>query len=257
MKRRTFLRHTTHSLAIPGIVGSLGFGGNNLQRLASFLQFASETDRVLVLIYLQGGNDGLNTVVPLDQLSTLVRVRPEVVLPWQSLPQLKASNVALHPALSGFKSLYEEGKLGIIQSVGYAEPSYSHFRSTDIWMSGSGAHELVNSGWTGRYLSKGYPTYPEDYPNDITPHPLAIELGYGASLLFQGPVASMSTVISDPESFYQLIDNIDEDAPDTDAGAKLKYIRLIARQSQQYGKVLKEAADKVQNQKYYDSNYYH
>lgn len=257
MKRRTFLRHATHSLAIPGIVGSLGFSGAHARSLASFLRFASETDKVLVLIYLQGGNDGLNTVIPLDQIPALTMVRPHVVLPANKLvPLSNLSNVALHPALSGFRSLYGEGRLGIVQSVGYSDQSYSHFRSTDIWMSGSGSHELVNSGWTGRYLSKGYPTYPTDYPNETTPHPLAIELGYGASLLFQGPVAAMSTVINNPESFYQLIENADEEAPDTDAGAKLKYIRLIARQSQQYGKVLKEAAEHVQTQGYYPDNNY-
>ncbi len=216
---------------------------------------AQGTDKVLVLIYLQGGNDGLNTVIPVDQLSALHSVRPQVVLPDNKILKLSGTNVALHPALDGFKSLYNEGKLEIIQSVGYPQQNYSHFRSTDIWMSGSDATKLVPSGWAGRYLNNGYPDFPQGYPNTTTPDPLAIELGYGSSLIFQGPTANMSMVISDPTSFYQLVNNQEESAPDTDAGDKLRFVRLTARQSQQYGQVVKDAANKVTQQPgYADDN---
>lgn len=253
MKRRTFLRHATHSLALPGLISSFGFMTPHQRRLNSFLRMASESDKVLVLIYLQGGNDGLNTVIPLDQLSALYSVRPHVVLPESKLLKITDS-VALHPSLSGLKSLFREGKLEIIQSVGYPDQSFSHFRSTDIWMSGSGSNELVTSGWTGRYLHNEFPGFPEDYPNTTTPDPLAIELGYGASLLFQGPSAAMGTVINNPTAFYQLVNNVEEEAPDTNAGEKLKYVRLIARQSQQYGEVIKAAAENVTSQLPYPSD---
>lgn len=232
----------------PGILGSFGFTLSP-QRLAGLLRSKAENDKVLVLVFLQGGNDGLNTVVPLDQLSALNKVRPHVILPENKLHKLNGTSVGLHPSLSGFRELFDDGKLGIVQAVGYSDQNYSHFRSTDIWMSGSDAHELVNSGWTGRYLNTDYPGFPEGYPNETTTDPLAIEIGYGSSLLFQGPSASMSTVISNPESFYQLIGGSEEPAPDTDAGDKLKYLRLIARQSQQYGQVLKSAAEKITSQK--------
>lgn len=249
MKRRSFLRHTCHSLAIPGLMSSFGF--SSPKNLSSFLRTAMQTDKVLVLIYLQGGNDGLNTVVPLDQLSALDKVRKNVMLPEGRLLRLDGTNVALHSALQGFKSLYTEGRLEIIQSVGYPDQNYSHFRSTDIWMSGSGSDTTINSGWTGRYLSNDYPGFPAGYPNETNPDPLAIELGYGSSLLFQGPASNMSMVLNDPTAFYQLVENVETPAPDTNAGDKLRHVRLTALQSQQYGKVVQKAANLVTHQEPY------
>ena len=255
MKRRTFLSHAGHSLAVTGLMSSFGFAMADQQSLVSLLRKAAESDRVLVLIFLQGGNDGLNTVVPLDQLSTLSTVRPHVILPENKLLKLSGTSAALHPSLDFFKSLYNEGRLEIIQSVGYPDPDYSHFRSTDIWMSASPSNTVINSGWTGRYLSEDHPAFPLNYPNEVTPDPLAVELGFGASLLFQGPTSSMSTVISDPNSFYQLVGNVDGETPETLAGEKLKFVRLIARQSQQYGEVMKQAAMRVtQQQPFPDGN---
>jgi uncharacterized protein (DUF1501 family) len=250
MKRRSFLRHASHAMVAPGLLGSMGFTFSE-SKLISLLRNKSDGDKILVLIYLQGGNDGLNTLIPLDQLSALHKVRPHIILPDEKILTLEGTSSGLHPALSGFRNLYNDGKLGIIQSVGYQDQSYSHFRSADIWMSGSAADTLVTSGWSGRFLSNDHPGFPEGYPNDTDSDPLALEIGYGSSLLFQGPTASMSTVISNPDSFYQLIDGSDEPVPDTDAGDKLKYVRSIKRQSQLYGQVLKEAATKISNQKPY------
>jgi uncharacterized protein (DUF1501 family) len=254
MKRRKFLHKASHAIAVPGLLGSLGFslpGGNSL---SSLLKLASDNDRVLVIVYLEGGNDGLNTVVPLDQLSPLSRVRQHVYIKEQHLLPLNNTEVALHPSLAGFRSLFNEGRLGIIQSVGYPEQNFSHFRSTDIWMSASDSKQLVTSGWTGRYLDSQFPGYPEAYPNEEFTDPLAIEIGYGASMVFQGPAAAMGMVVSNPDSFYDLVDNVEEPTPDTLAGEKLKYVRLIARQSELYGEVVKQAANKVSQQKSYPEN---
>ncbi|MEQ9302965.1 MAG: DUF1501 domain-containing protein, partial [Marinoscillum sp.] len=81
------------------------------------------------------------------------------------------------------------------------------------------------------------------------------ENGYGSSLLFQAPQASMSMVLNDPEFFYSLLNNEEEEAPDTLAGDKLKYIRLIAKQSQQYGRVVTDAAKKVTHQANYPQTF--
>ncbi len=253
MKRRTFIHHATHSLALPGLLGSFGFSVDGEEKLKTLLTQAAQANKVLVLIYLQGGNDGLNTVIPLDQLSNLNKVRPQVVMPDTKLIKLNSS-VGLHPSLNGFSNLYKEGKLNIVQSVGYQDQSFSHFRSTDIWMSGSGASNLVTSGWAGRYLYNVYPSYPTGFPSAENPDPLAVEIGYGASMIFQGPSALMTTVISDPTNFYQLINDTNDTVPATNAGNKLGFVRLIAKQSQQYGVVLKNAAAKVTTQKPYPSN---
>ncbi len=254
MKRRSFIRHVSHGLAVPGVLGTMGFNLRN-QSLEMMLRLASSTDKVLVMIFLEGGNDGLNTVVPLDQLSNLNKVRPHVIMPDSKLLNLEGAGVGLHPSLKGMQSLFDEKRLQIIQNVGYPDQNYSHFRSTDIWMSASDSNELVNSGWGGRMLANQHPGYPLEYPTVETPDPLAIEIGYGNSLIFQGPQSAMSMVISDPEFFYKLVENEEQEAPNTPAGDKLRYIRLIAAQSQQYGKTVKEAAAKVKSQSAYPDTY--
>ncbi len=254
MERRTFLRHLTHSVAVSGFLSAVGLPNQAKAQIAKLLQTANESGKVLVLIYLQGGNDGLNTIVPLDQLSALNKVRSHVILPESKLLKLNNTAVGLHPSLSNFRSLYDEGRLKMIQSVAYPEQNFSHFRSTDIWMSGSDSHEIVNSGWTGRYLNSEFPEYPIGFPSETNPHPLAIELGNGASLMFQGPSAAMSLVINNPDEFYRLVENKQAPAPDTLAGERLRFVRLIADQSQQYGAVVTEAAKKVSQQANYPQN---
>lgn len=255
MDRRSFVKHIGHSFAIPGVMSSFGFAMPGYNSMASLLKRAQETDKVLVMIYLQGGNDGLNTMVPLDQLSALNAVRPHVVLPENKLLELKGTDVGLHPSLGGFKSLYEEGRMQMIQSVGYSDPNFSHFRSNDIWMSASDSDKTVPSGWMGRYLTDEFPEYPNNFPNDEFPHPLAVEIGNKSSLLFQGRNAPMGLSIDDPTAFYELLDGTDEKETSTVLGEKLNYLRTVARQSQSYGKAVKEAAEKVTGQVAYPSSF--
>ncbi len=253
MRRRKFLKHATRTAIIPAMMNGSGmtaFARSPLMR--ALYEDLEETDRVLVLIYLGGGNDGLNTVVPLDQFDRLSNVRPDVILPENSLLGLDGlSSVKLHPALDGFRSLYNDGNLGIIQNVGYPNQNYSHFRSTDIWMTAAGHDEVLPTGWLGRYLNDEYPNYPVDYPNADAPDPLAIEIGYSLSVAFQGPVTGMGMVVADPEWFYKLVNDVDEPTPDTKAGDKLKFVRLVSKQSQVYGEVIKNAATRVTQQREY------
>ena len=255
MKRRDFLKNTGKGIVIPSIAGHIGAKALGSTPIQNLLNMVSDTDHVLVLIYMNGGNDGLNTVVPLDQMSKLNLARPHVVLPESSLLELNNSEVGLHPSLTGLKDLYDEDRLQIIQSVGYPNQNYSHFRSTDIWMSGSDTDELINSGWTGRYLNYEYPNYPADYPNDDMTDPLAIEIGWNNSLLFQGPSSNMGLVINDPEAFYNLINDQVDPAPNSQAGERLEFIRLVAQQSQLYGQIVKDAAETVTNQLNYPEYY--
>lgn len=254
MKRRSFLKHTGHSFAIPGLLGLVGGGTSYAQSLDSLLRLANETDRVLVLIFLEGGNDGLNTVIPLSYGSELNKVRPHVILPDNKVLKVEGTDFAFHPALADLKALYQERRLQVVQSVGYPNQNFSHFRSTDIWMSASDADKLVTSGWSGRYLESLHPGYPEEYPNTANPDPLAIELGHGSSLIFQGQMSNLSMVVNNPTEFYNLLENATNPVPDTPAGDKLEYVRLIAQQSQKYGVVVKNAANNIKSQKPFPQN---
>lgn len=253
MKRRNFLKNITAGVAIPSLFNGIGVRAYAASPFSSLLNaFTTDTDHVLVLIYLNGGNDGLNTVVPLDQYDRLYNGRSNVILPENSLLPLNgAPTLGLHPALAGFRDLYDAGQLRIVQNVGYPNQSYSHFRSTDIWMSGSDADEYIPNGWAGRYLAYEYPNFPAGYPNPDMPHPLAVEIGYAMSLTLMGPQSGMGFVISSADDFYKLLDGVQSPVPNTPAGEQLAHVRLIAQQSRVYGQAVVDAAAKVTSQKPY------
>ena len=107
-------------------------------------------NKVLVIVQLSGGNDGLNTIVPYRN-DIYYKSRPLIGIKRESALSL-TDDVGLNPAMKGMKQLYDEGHVSIINGVGYPHPDRSHFRSMDIWQSGSTAAELVTSGWVGRWL---------------------------------------------------------------------------------------------------------
>jgi uncharacterized protein (DUF1501 family) len=253
MKRREFIRAAVPAAVIPSLIGGFTFKAFGASSWLSALTAAQvETDHVLVLIQLNGGNDGLNTVIPIDQYSNLFNARSNIIIPQNKILKLsRTSETGLHPSLTGLQSLYEEGKLNIIQSVGYPSPNFSHFRATDIWLTASDSNQVLNSGWVGRYLNEEYPNFSVGYPNATMPDPLAIQIGSVVSPALQGPGLNMGMAISDPNNFYNLINGIQDPAPNTPSGKELTYIRQVAQQTQQYASVIKSAASKVTQQNPY------
>jgi len=196
---------------------------------------------------MNGGNDGLNTVIPLDHMSALSNARPHVILPENKIVSLGSNDVGLHPALSDFKTLFSEDRLKIIQNVGYPNPDFSHFRSTDIWQSASDSDEYFNSGWIARYIEDKHPTYPEAYPTEAYPHPLAVEINGGSSMLFTGEKSFTSFQAGNPSNFQEIINEFDNEYPSDNKGNKLKYLQLIAKQSMVYSKIVKEKYENGKN----------
>jgi uncharacterized protein (DUF1501 family) len=217
--------------------------------LNELLGFATETDHVLIVIQLSGGNDGLNMVLPRDNYSAYFNARTNIAIPEAKILPLNGNaSTGLHPAMTGLQALYNDGKLSIVQAVGYPNPNFSHFRATDIWMSATDANQVVNSGWNGRYLNEEYPNFPTGYPNTTMPDPLAIQIGSVTSLALQGPAFNMGMSITNTSSFYNLINGVQDPVPPTAAGKELGYIRTVAQQTQQYATVIKDAAAKVTQQ---------
>lgn len=107
-------------------------------------------NKVVVVLQLSGGNDGLNTVIPVGN-DIYYRSRQHIGIP-KNEALLLSDDAGLHPALTGFKTLYEDGSLGILNSVGYPNPDRSHFRSMDIWQTASDSNSFLTTGWIGRYL---------------------------------------------------------------------------------------------------------
>ena len=108
--------------------------------------------KTLIVVQLGGGNDGLNTIVPHGN-DIYYQNRPTIAIPKKQVIQLD-DMLGLNPALSPLRDLYDAGEMAILNSVGYPEPDRSHFRSMDIWQSGSGSKAYWSSGWLGRYLDQ-------------------------------------------------------------------------------------------------------
>ncbi|MCE6992606.1 DUF1501 domain-containing protein [Dyadobacter sp. CY323] len=230
-----------------------GFGIKSFAKGSTLVQSLRQTaalnsDRVLVMIYLAGGNDGLNTVIPLEHYSKYYDLRSNIAIPETSVLKLAgAPETGFHPVMTGMRSLYDEGKLAVINSVSYPNPDQSHYRSTDIWMTGVDSNQYATSGWAGRYLNDRYAGYPVNYPNSEMEDPLAIQIGQISTTALLGNSQGMGVTIQDPNAFYQLIGEgtarVDTSLPCCDAGDLLAYIREKQVLAVGYAAEIKAAAD--------------
>ncbi len=250
MKRRDFLKNTIPPVAATAINGiPINTMGMESPLIQALMGMSTDTDHVLVLVQMNGGNDGLNMVIPIDTYGAYQAARSNIAIPQNNILSLTGINkTGLHPAMTGIQKLFNDGKATVVQAVGYPQPNFSHFRATDIWMSASNSNQFVNSGWLGRYLEQEFPGFPIGYPTSNMPDPLGIQIGSVTSLAFQGPAVSMGISMTDPNNFYNLINGVQDPAPSTPAGFELSYIRTVARQTQQYADVIKAAALRVTQQ---------
>jgi len=190
---------------------------NTLSRMAA----ASNNDRVLIILQMHGGNDGLNCLIPVEKYDEYYSRRANIAIPAKNsvrkfipLDSTIASDaqVGLHPDMQAMKSLYDKGRLTVVQGVSYKNNNGSHFRGRDIWFMGGSADDYLQSGWVGRYLQGEFAPqqYPEDFPNNEMPDPLAIEMGNDVSLIFhqQGSIPT-SLSLNDPESFAELVGELE------------------------------------------------
>lgn len=143
MKRRQFIQTSGLATAAMMIPNFLKAQENKV---------LSDSDKVLIVIQLTGGNDGLNTVVPYEN-DLYYNARPKIAIQKNEVLKLN-SELGLNPAMQGFKNLFDEGRLCLINNVGYPEPDRSHFRSMDIWQTASNSNEYKTTGWLGRYLDE-------------------------------------------------------------------------------------------------------
>lgn len=152
--RRIFIQKGLTMLAVGATVPT--FLDQTVMALANPLdmpqtqQPSGKDGKILVVIQLSGGNDGLNTVVPYGD-DVYYRARPALGHDAKSI--LKIDNyLGLHPNLAPLKELYDDGRMSIVQGVGYPNPNRSHFRSMDIWHSAAPDKDMATSGWLGRFF---------------------------------------------------------------------------------------------------------
>jgi uncharacterized protein (DUF1501 family) len=245
MKRRNFLRFLpaagVSSFAVNGF--SMRPFANN--RMAHILNSCGDVqDRTLVLIQLKGGNDGLNMIIPVAQYDRYAELRPETRIGDNAFIPLdntlpNDAIVGLHPAMTGLKALYDKGWMTVVQAAGYQSMNQSHFKGTDLWLSGGGGSSDLNnipSGWMGRALQAFYP-HIEGAPVADMPDPLGIQIGDPATSLGFHTETEHQNVINlsgqDPAGFFTLIQTIGGapivNVPDSDHGDELEYIMGVER----------------------------
>ncbi|MEL7162119.1 MAG: hypothetical protein AAFN92_15290, partial [Bacteroidota bacterium] len=177
--RRNFLRNL-------GILGTSGFLLNKLpvnalgmSPLTAALASGGDDERVLVFIRLNGGNDGLNTLIPVHDFGTYQDLRPNIHIPRDEVVDF-TSTLAVHPQLANLQDMWNDGAMRVAQNVGYPNQNLSHFRSSDIWATTSDADENITSGVLGRYISEIHPDFLSTPPEQ----PPAIQIGGPGNLLF-------------------------------------------------------------------------
>jgi uncharacterized protein (DUF1501 family) len=143
VKRNAFLLGAASGLAV------VGHADGFFSRALAQAPLGGGDDRVLVIVNFQGGNDGLNTVVPFG-MPSYYKYRPSLAVPQNDVLRIN-DTVGLNPELKAFKDMYDKGQVAIVQGVGYPKPDFSHFRSTEIWQTAA-PDAYVSTGWLGRYL---------------------------------------------------------------------------------------------------------
>jgi len=190
---------------------------NPLTRMAQ----QSNNDRVLVILQMHGGNDGLNCLIPVQAYDEYYSRRANIAIPAKNslrkmipLDSTLAADaqVGLHPDMRGMKEMYDQGRMGFIQGVSYKNNNGSHFRGRDISFMGGSFDDYFSSGWVGRFLQQEFSpkVYPNEFPNEDMKDPLAIEMGSDVSLIFhqQGNIPT-SISLNDPVSFFNLVNELE------------------------------------------------
>jgi len=263
MRRRNFLKIFPATTVTPFVVNGFNmrpFANSQMARVLSGCEGIS--DRVLVLIQLKGGNDGVNTLVPIDQYDTYANLRPSIKLPDAALINVdttlpQADQVGLHPAMTALKSLYDDGQATLIQGVGYQDMNQSHFKGTDLWLSGGDTTPdgyNIPSGWMGRALQALFPDV-QGAPTSDMPDPLGIQVGDpNPSLGFHTETEHLNALNlsgQDPAGFYSLIQTIGglpvSNVPDSDHGEELKFIMNVEQSVNLYAQRITETFNNGSN----------
>jgi uncharacterized protein (DUF1501 family) len=240
MNRRDFLKAGSLGTA------AMALNGVPLKALAdvdgTMRKIRGASDRIFVFVVLSGGNDGLNTVIPLDKYSELSAARSNVMIPSNQVLNLNGvANVGLHPSMTGLRDMYNSGLVNITQSVGYPNFNYSHFRATDIFNTASDANSFLDTGWVGRYLETRFPGAPNAYPNADFLDPLAVQIGNSINNALTSSTGIIGYALSDLNNFYNIINTTGDPAPNTLAGHELTFIRYISLQTQSYTQTIQQA----------------
>lgn len=262
MKRRKFLVNT--GLATGAIMSAPYISkGKDIVKFMTNQQLGfGDNDSIIIILELFGGNDGLNTIIPIEdplysEYRSNIEILPEFAEQWGN------SSLYMHPALvlnqknNGMMGLLEAGRLAVIEGVGYQNPNLSHFRSRDIWHSGvisNDPQERLSEGWLGKYIAKKLTNFPFEIPE----HPIAISLAGTIPLALKSNKGHMGIALNNISAFYELGARTEPADPARDGNDNFSlehnFIHSIGRQSAKYSQEIKAAFDKGTNSIEYTGN---
>lgn len=236
--RRGFLR----TLGMAG-AGAISFGNSALSVVESpYLTHAlsdAYSDRILVLIRLKGGNDGLNTIVPLYNFDLYANKRPQIHIPENNIFKLN-DDFGIPNFMNSVAPMWQEGAMKVIHGVGYENQNLSHFKSSEIWATTT-PDSAISSGWMGRYYEDKF----SDYQLKPPEKPLAIQIGNGGDLIFNGDLTTYSFSVSSPERLKRvaedgtLYDN--HNHGQTLHGSQVSFLRETSNTTFRYASVINDA----------------
>jgi uncharacterized protein (DUF1501 family) len=244
MKRREFVKYTSGLSLGPLLLNRIPLSTFATPAMLPLLCEGVE-DRAIIIVFLDGGNDGLNTVIPVAQYGTYASIRPDIAIPETGTGAYIAldntlppdDQVGVHPVMTAFKSMYDSGMAGLVQGVGYPDSNGSHFKSADLWLTGgdgTAAYFNVGSGWMGRFLHTVFPGL-NGNPTEANPDPLGIQLGdtkpspgfYDTLGKFQATNLSQQ----DPGSLFNQVQGVGTPSqnvfPTSEYGAELAYVLTV------------------------------
>ncbi|MEL6649535.1 MAG: DUF1501 domain-containing protein [Bacteroidota bacterium] len=274
MNRRNFIKGMGKaSLAAPLVVN--GMPVNVLGRTSFLNSFDCDdvNDRAVVIIQLGGGNDGLNTLIPLDQYALYRNLRPNVGIRdtgARKYTQLDSSlplnqQLGIQPDFMAMKNLYDQGKVNFVMDVCYPNPNKSHFKSTDIWWSGKDGTtaDETGAGWVGQYLDKRFPNYPAVYPNTDMEDPFGIQLGTNTTALGFYRETGIPVGLplgSNPTEFFNQVNstggNISSTTGNSHYAKELDFINNMELNANSYAQRLANVYNQGANTVAYPDSYY-
>ncbi len=208
-------------------------------------------ERILVVIQLAGGNDGLNTVIPFDQ-DAYYRLRPTLGIAKEKIARLTDA-IGLHPNMTPLKELYDSGKLAVVQGVGYPNPDRSHFRSMEIWQSAA-PETFETTGWIGRMFDH---TCANKHLKERCSPTLAVNIGETLDPTLRGN-EGVGVALRDPEQFYGMTKLYSKagaphgnQAADVDAVTPLDFLRRTAMNAELSADTIRQSVRKVQSRTEY------
>jgi uncharacterized protein (DUF1501 family) len=218
----------------------------------------ADTDNILILIRLSGGNDGLSTVIPIEQYDLYANARPNIYIPESKVLKL-TDEFGVPSYMNALEPMWGEGQFKAVHGVGYQNQSLSHFTGSDIYantdLTTTGFSGL-NTGWMGRYFENIYPDYLVNPPAS----PAAIQIGNFGSLVFQGEETNYAFVTSNIDQLEEIAETGVQYSLDPALfndcmyGDQLRFLRGVANTTYEYSGLIHEAYERGQNQVQYQDN---